>query len=507
LMQSLFPNIPPTVNFVLDGQRVDLLPWELRKLLKWKMSPITPNVIKNCISRSGFRATKKNYDWIGYWGKHMKAQGFKAIREYQKVNHFPGSFQIGRKDRLWRNLSHMQVLHGRKDFNFIPQTFCLPCDLKQLKRVWEDGGNKLKWIIKPPASARGIGIKVIHKWNQIPKKRAVVVQRYLSRPYLINGSKFDLRLYVYVTSYDPLRIYLYDDGLTRFASSKYSSSMKSLSNKYMHLTNYSINKKNTEYQSNTDENICQGHKWGLKPLWGYLRKQGINTNPIWENIKDVIIKTIICSESCINSLIKGNVKRKYSVHELFGFDIMLDENLKPWVIEVNISPSLHSNSQLDLNIKGGMVKDMLNICGFVLPDKSDVTTSGVIEEDSRLHGSNNPLCMDHRLFPSVMPSDERAKHAYYCQRHMDTVVLQTILDVLTPSDVRILAETLDEDSRKGNFQRIFPAASSHKYMTYFEQPKYFNLLLDQWIQKYNRMDARGTSLIMSCFSIDSMCKF
>jgi tubulin polyglutamylase TTLL4 len=43
--------------------------------------------------------------------------------------------------------------------------------------------------------------------------------------------------------------------------------------------------------------------------------------------------------------------------------------------------SLHSNSQLDMNIKGGMVKDLLNICGFVLPDKSDVTISGVIGGD------------------------------------------------------------------------------------------------------------------------------
>ena len=71
-----------------------------------------------------------------------------------------------------------------------------------------------------PASARGIGIKVIHKWNQIPRRRPVIVQKYLARPYLINDSKFDLRIYVYVTSYDPLRIYVYDDGLVRFASMK-----------------------------------------------------------------------------------------------------------------------------------------------------------------------------------------------------------------------------------------------------------------------------------------------
>ena len=51
----------------------------------------------------------EHYDWLGCWGRHMKAQGFKSIRDYQKLNHFPGSFQIGRKDRLWRNLSKLQV--------------------------------------------------------------------------------------------------------------------------------------------------------------------------------------------------------------------------------------------------------------------------------------------------------------------------------------------------------------------------------------------------------------
>ena len=66
-----------------------------------------------------------------------------------QVNHFPGSFQIGRKDRLWRNLSRLQAHYGKKEFAFFPQTFVLPSDFKQLKRVWDDGGSKQKWIIKP----------------------------------------------------------------------------------------------------------------------------------------------------------------------------------------------------------------------------------------------------------------------------------------------------------------------------------------------------------------------
>ncbi|KAK3102681.1 hypothetical protein FSP39_013107 [Pinctada imbricata] len=500
LTKSLFPNIPPTVNFVPEGDKVEQLPWEIRKLLKWRMSPITPNIIKHTLARVGFRITKRNHDWLGCWGKHMKSQGFKSIREYQKLNHFPGSFQIGRKDRLWRNLSKMQVHVGKKEYGFFPQTFVLPNDMKLLKRAWEDGGNKQKWIIKPPASARGIGIKVIHKWNQIPRKRPVIVQRYLARPYLINDSKFDMRIYVYVSSYDPLRVYVFEDGLARFASCKYSSSMKNISNKFMHLTNYSINKKNNEYQSNGDDAVCQGHKWGLKALWNYMKRQGINTQAVWDSIKDLVVKTIICAESPINSLIKANCKSRYCVHELFGFDVLLDENLKPWILEVNISPSLHSNSQLDINIKGQMVKDLLNIAGFRIPDKSDVTHSNSIipsASDFSTYIPPNDYCLDKRLYTQQLSPDERAKHAYYCQRHQDDQIIQTILDTLTPDDIRILTESIDEDSRKGGFQRVFPTPSTHKYMRFFDSARYYNLLLNQWVQRYNRMEQKGISLLES----------
>ncbi|NWV79142.1 TTLL4 polyglutamylase, partial [Dasyornis broadbenti] len=494
LVCSLFPNVPPTIYFSTRDETVEKLPWEQRKLLRWKMCRLTPSIVKQTIGRSHFRDSKKSNDWLGCWGPHMKSPSFKAIKEHQKLNHFPGSFQIGRKDRLWRNLLRMQARCGKKEFNFFPQSFILPQDIKLLRKAWEEGASRQKWIVKPPAAARGVGIQVIHKWSQLPKRRPLLVQRYLHKPYLIGGKKFDLRIYVYVTCYDPLRVYLFKDGLVRFASCKYSSSMESLSNKFIHLTNYSVNKKNSEYKYNLDETACQGHKWALKALWNYLTQKGVNSEAIWEKIKDIVIKTIIASEPYVNSLVQMYVRRPYCCHELFGFDIMLDEDLKPWILEVNISPSLHSNSPLDVSIKGQMIRDLLNLAGFVLPSMDSVASGTQTRSDSTCS-----LGSALRVKPKPVSEHVRAekmKKAYYLmQKKPDQDFYSSVLDILTPDDVRVLVETEDEYSRRGQFERVFPSHISMRYLRFFEQPRYFNILVTQWELKYYLNRHKGLELL------------
>ena len=88
-------------------------------------------------------------DWMGTWGKHMKSPCFRTLRPYQKMNHIPGTFQIGRKDKIWRNLQAQMQQNGKKEFNFMPLTYVLPQDIKKLKRLWKlfDQRNT-RWIIK-----------------------------------------------------------------------------------------------------------------------------------------------------------------------------------------------------------------------------------------------------------------------------------------------------------------------------------------------------------------------
>lgn len=84
--------------------------------------------------------------------------------------------------------------------------------------------------------------------------------------------KFDLRIFVLLVGIDPLRIYIYNDGLARFATERYERpDADNIDNLFMHLTNYAINKKHKEFKQNLDEEEeGESHKWSLKALWNYM---------------------------------------------------------------------------------------------------------------------------------------------------------------------------------------------------------------------------------------------
>ena len=94
-----------------------------------------------------------------------------------------------------------------------------------------------------------------------------MVSEYISRPLLINGLKFDLRLYVAITSVNPLKIYLYDEGLARFATEKYEKSMGDTKNVFAHLTNYSINKRNFSRFVQPDGKLEDQEEPGMASKW------------------------------------------------------------------------------------------------------------------------------------------------------------------------------------------------------------------------------------------------
>jgi hypothetical protein len=364
---------------------------------------------------------------------------------FQRVNHFPGMLEICRKVPLSRHLKKMRSVTPSGTYDFVPETWEHPKELETFRKHCKlnPGGS---YIVKPTAGAMGRGIYLIKNPEQIDRTResAAVVQKYLRSPFLLDGYKFDLRIYAMVTRVDPLTVYVYDEGIARLATVKYQRpTAANLNQKTMHLTNYSLNKRGADFVNTETED--DGTKRALTALWRDLRAKGHDVDALWMKIKDLVVKTIVpigpllahayhsavlespriardetrrsasagrpkahagnghgspfaTSATSATSAGRtrllprpkprvgvsdtndsGNASTRSRCFEILGFDVLLDDALEPFLIEVNHSPSFGMDSPLDARVKTGLIGDALRA---LAPDPSD-RTRWIAEEKKR----------------------------------------------------------------------------------------------------------------------------
>ena len=196
-------------------------------------------------------------------------------------------YALARKNHLARNLGKMQKQFP-EDFKFFPQTYLLPSEYSDFRTLFKDKKKTNKtFIVKPEASCQGRGIFLTRNLDDVNPYDHYVIQRYLHKPYLIEGLKFDLRIYVFLCGVDPLRMYMYNEGLSRFATDQYiPPNNNNLDNLFMHLTNYAINKTSSKFVQNKDENDdTVGHKRSLTFVWKYLQELGHDVALVQRQVK------------------------------------------------------------------------------------------------------------------------------------------------------------------------------------------------------------------------------
>ena len=331
------------------------------------------NTIGDVMKAKGWVEVKDDSDWDFYWCDiSWMREHFDHVylEEHQKICHFRNHYELSRKNLMAKNLKRLKK-HLEKDSkleaakcDFFPTTYELPSEYHIFVEEFKRTPGTI-WIMKPAGKAQGRGIflfrklKDINDWkkedffrrdedkNDKEPPETYVVQRYIEKPYLIGGKKFDIRVYVLVTSYVPLKVWLYRSGFARFSNTRFS--LDSISDAFVHLTNVAIQKTAPDYDPE------KGCKWSLQEFRLFLSaKHGPEVvRQLYQQIDEIFIKSLQSVQRII-------INDKHCF-ELYGFDIMFDTNLKPWIIEVNASPSLTASSPTDYDLKVGLLEDMLHV--------------------------------------------------------------------------------------------------------------------------------------------------
>ena len=382
------------------------------------------HVVTCNFERRGWERWDPRYDdhWHVFWASVSTIKQIFApengirLGDHQIVNHFPNHYELTRKDLMVKNITRwrkacekeaaleangagqsngnynntgMSATELLPKLDFVPATFSLPSDYSLFVEEFRRRPDRT-WIMKPVGGAQGKGIFLINKLTQIKKwsngyaakdgssaqwksaeeRRAendktesYIVSRYVQDPLLIGGKKFDLRVYVVVTSYRPLRAFTSRLGFARFCSVSYSEAKADMDNPFVHLTNVAIQKRNDDY------NESHGNKWPIHLLRLYIA--GTRSEAAADELFRGINEAIIYSLKSVQNVII-NDRRCF---ELYGYDLLIDESLKPWLIEVNASPSLACTTEDDRRLKDRVIRDTLAVA--VPPGKLEASAAGV----------------------------------------------------------------------------------------------------------------------------------
>jgi tubulin polyglutamylase TTLL9 len=334
------------------------------------------NTVLDVMRSRGWKETDSETEWDFHWADVCwirEVMDHVRLEEHQRCNHYRNHYELTRKDLTVKNLKRLRKalvqenkLEEAVKLDFFPVTFSLPADYSLFETEYRKNPNSV-WIMKPPAKAQGKGIFLFTKISQISEWKkdlkygsakdreqagkdlpeAYLAQRYLDNPHLVGGKKYDLRIYALVVSYSPLVVYLYRSGFARFCHHRFT--MKDVDNTFIHVTNVAVQKMNPKYTAQS------GCKWGIRNLREFFMSTvgEAATNKVFGDIQTLILKTL-------HSVEKIMMQDKHCF-ELYGYDVLIDDTLRPWLIEVNASPSLTAETPADYHLKFNLLEDMFNI--------------------------------------------------------------------------------------------------------------------------------------------------
>ncbi len=370
-------------------------------------------------------------------------QGYAAL----VVNHFPGMERLSRKAALARTLQPMQERFPSV-FGFTPPSYASPAELPLRDAAPGEGGEgdeggEPYYVVKPSAGCMGRGIYLTPAPGPADFAEDRVVQRYIDRPLLVDGRKFDVRCYVLVASVDPLRVYVAREGLVRLCTVPYARpSAENAHLAAMHLSNYAVNRAppgaaahaaqaHTPRWSATCSRSCAQDAAAVKQPLSFLRRllhavalemelclrrhvppyenaalpgggpsrscRGCcayhdnvaasraacdralaqlppgerravleaasgRVDAVWRAVDRLAVSVVLAALPSLVAESRAAVGVR--CFEVLGLDVLLDEGLAPWLVEVNHSPSWSVDGDVDAAVKPALLDEVGSALGL-----------------------------------------------------------------------------------------------------------------------------------------------
>jgi len=302
------------------------------------------NQYKNLLLSQGIINSKNIYGDHNFYFSRNTNDLIKYNKSFLELNNFKKfdrlfNYKIFQKDSLYMSYKKMKKLFNR-EYNFMVETYNYPNDRDIINKKFKNYTFDINdlWLIKPKNKSGGHGIKILKSFDKL-KKNEFLITKYITNLDFINHKKYDLRLYALITGLKPLRIYFYKEGLIRRATYNFSLDKDSIKNRYIHLTNIGVNKKNKDYIIPNKNNIESANLWNLKTFSNYLKNKNIEYENIRNKIKDIIIKSIISVYQKLLLDISNHNLNDINFYDVLGYDILIKDNYDPILLEINTGPT------------------------------------------------------------------------------------------------------------------------------------------------------------------------
>ncbi len=253
---------------------------------------------------------------------------------------FPGWDRFRKKEGLHEAIAQFRLDRGPAASPAYPRSFSMPGDAEALDRAAAEASGPKIWIVKPTFLFGGQGMKLTASLDEIPREPGHIVQEYLDRPFLVRDRKCHIRLYLLITSVAPPRVYLWRDGIVRIAPEPYREAPGWLERPAIHITNTALHRGHPDLMLSQDpDEEDVGNIWSLGALLRHIAAEALPAAEMWARFEDLAARFARVIEH--SGLFRQQAEqpgREAYPPKLLGMDVLLDADLRPWLLEAQRTP-------------------------------------------------------------------------------------------------------------------------------------------------------------------------